>query len=70
MYAGFEMAKESFRAQNSDSPDFNANFFEKIGRLVLGMTAEDIENLPEDTELPTIIEILTEFEDDMDSSQV
>ena len=70
LYAAFEMAKETLKAQGTNGLDYNAEFFETIGRIVIGMTAEDIENIPEDTEFLTVIEILSEYEDDMELSQV
>ena len=57
-------------AQGAKDLDYSAEFFEKIGRLVVGMTAEDIRKIPEDTEFPTIVELLSDYEDDMDLSQV
>ena len=69
-YAFFDTIKERFGTISSENSIYDSNFFDSIGNLVLGMTGDDIENLPEDTELLTIIEILSDFEDEMDSSQV
>ena len=69
-YALFENVKEQFGEIGADNPTYNGEFFDKIGSIVLGMTGEDINNIPEDTELLTIIDILSKYEDEMDSSQV
>ena len=69
-YALFENVKEQFGEIGADNPTYNGEFFDNIGNIVLGMTGEDINNLPEDTELLTIIDILSKYEDEMDSSQV
>ena len=66
----FENVKEQFDEFGADNPTYNGEFFDNIGSIVLGMTGEDINNLPEDTELLTIIDILSKYEDEMDSSQV
>ena len=66
----FENVKEHFGKIGAENPTYNGEFFDNIGSIVLGMTDEDINNLPEDTELLTIIDILSKYEDEMDSSQV
>ncbi|XP_045211411.2 uncharacterized protein LOC123562887 [Mercenaria mercenaria] len=49
---------------------FSSSEIKKLGRLARGLTADDIEGLPLDTDLLSIIEILSEYENDLDSSQV
>lgn len=49
---------------------FTSLEIERLGKLVTGLTADDIHALPLDTDLLTVIEFLSAYEDDLDYSQV
>lgn len=53
-----------------DETPWSADVISRMGILVRGLTAADIESLPVDTELLSIIEILSQHEDILDSGQV
>jgi uncharacterized protein Yka (UPF0111/DUF47 family) len=57
-------------AEGSDTYVFSSSVVRQLGRLSRGLTAEDIQGIPLDNDLLSIIEILSEYEDDLDSSQV
>ena len=49
---------------------FNANILHRLGRFSEGLSVKDIEALPFDTEMLSIIEVMSNFEDDLSSAQV
>lgn len=67
--------KDALLAQSAVSPDrddsvFSATIIARLGKLVVGLAAEDIEGLLLDTNLLSVIELLSKYEDELDTSQV
>lgn len=64
--------REALLSQSPDSQDsvFSAAIIARLGTLVRGLTADDIEGLLLDTDLLSVLELLSKYEDDLDTSQV
>jgi len=49
---------------------WSADVIGRLGVLVRGLTTDDINSFPLDTELLTIVEILSDYENRLDGGQV
>lgn len=56
--------------EDDDMYAFSSSVIRRLGKLTRGLTAEDIQGIPLDSDLLSTIEILSEYEDELDSSQV
>lgn len=57
-------------ALDEDETPWSADVISRLGVLVCGLTADDIKSFPMDSELLSIIEMLSVYEDLLDGSQV